>query len=172
MTTYSDDFKASIVAKLLPPLSLSVPQLVKETGIPRDTLYGWRRQAAGQRALPPVPAGVAATLSSAEKFAAVVETATLNELDLGAYCRQKGLFTEQLAAWRQCCVTANEPLPTRAERAEQRAAQEQIKDLSKQLQRKDRALAEAAALLVLQKKVRAIWEESADAPYPMPGAAK
>jgi len=152
MTTYSDDFKASIVAKLLPPRSLSVVQLVKETGIPRDTLYGGRRQAAGQRALPPVPAGVAATLSSAAKFAAVVETATRNELDLGAYCRHKGLFTKQLAAWRQCCVTANEPLPTRAERAKQRAAQEQIKDLSKQLQRKDRALAEAAVLLVRQKK--------------------
>jgi len=130
MTTYSDDFKASIVAKLLPPRSLSVVQLVKETGIPRDTLYGGRRQAAGQRALPPVPAGVAATLSSAAKFAAVVETATRNELDLGAYCRHKGPFTKQLAAWRQCCVTANEPLPTRAERAKQRAAQEQIKDLS------------------------------------------
>jgi transposase-like protein len=152
MTTYSDDFKASIVAKLLPPRSLSVVQLVKETGIPRDTLYGGRRQAAGQRALPPVPAGVAATLSSAAKFAAVVETATRNELDLGAYCRHKGPFTKQLAAWRQCCVTANEPLPTRAERAKQRAAQEQIKDLSKQLQRKDRALAEAAVLLVRQKK--------------------
>ncbi len=58
---------------------------------------GWAPTgSAGQSALPPVPSGVAATLSSAAKFAAVVETATLNELDLGAYCRQKGLSTEQL----------------------------------------------------------------------------
>ena len=54
MTTYSDDFKASIVAKLLPPRSLSVPQLVKETGIPPGALPNSGLLPAGPRRLAPV----------------------------------------------------------------------------------------------------------------------
>ena len=45
MTTYSAELKDSIVAKMLPPHNVSVPELVRETGIPRDTLYGWRNRA-------------------------------------------------------------------------------------------------------------------------------
>ncbi|HRY15930.1 MAG: hypothetical protein KDJ31_05765 [Candidatus Competibacteraceae bacterium] len=125
-----------------------------------------------QAALATTPPGPVGVLSGAEKFAAVVETAGLNELDLGAYCRHKGLFAEQIATWRTICQHANDPRPTRAERTEQRAEREQINQLSKELQRKDRALAEAAALLLLQKKVRAIWEEPAGAPSPTPGASR
>ena len=170
MKTYSSELKESTVAKMLPPNNVSVPQLARDTGIPRDTLYGWRRQAGGlarRAATSAMPMGV---LSSEEKFAVVVETATLNELELGAYCRRKGLFAEQISAWRDTCRQANAPLASKAERAEQRAEREHIQRLSRELQRKDRALAEAAALLVLQKKVRAIWEESEDAPPPNNGA--
>jgi transposase len=152
LKTYSDEFKNSILVKLLPPNNVSVPQLVKETGIPRDTLYGWRRQAGGEASLPASPAAPVGTLSSAEKFGVVVETAILNELELGEYCRRKGLFAEQIAAWRATCRRANEALPSPAERTERRMAREQITSLTRELQRKDRALAEAAALLLLQKK--------------------
>jgi transposase-like protein len=68
LKTYSDEFKNSIVVKLLPPNNASVPMLAKETGIPRDTLYGWRRQAGGQGNLPATPAAPVGALSSAEKF--------------------------------------------------------------------------------------------------------
>ena len=170
MKTYSTELKESTVAKMLPPNNVSVPQLARDTGIPRDTLYGWRRQAGGQASRPATSATPMGVLSSEEKFAVVVETATLNELELGAYCRRKGLFAEQIIAWRDTCRQANAPLPSKAERAEQRAEREQIQRLNRELQRKDRALAEAAALLVLQKKVRAIWEESEDAPPPKNGA--
>jgi transposase-like protein len=169
MTTYSDEFKDSILAKMLPPNHIGVPQLVKETGIPRDTLYGWRRQAAGRAATLATPVGV---LSSAEKFTVVVATATLNELEVGEYGRRQGVFPEQVAAWRLSCQRANEALPTVAERAARRAERAQIASLTRELQRKDRALAEAAALLVLQKKVRAIWEEPADAHSPRHGACR
>ena len=172
MKTYSDEFKQSLVAKMLPPNNISVAQLVKETGVPRDTLYGWRRQAAGRvnpTATLPSTLGVR---SSEEKFAVVVETATLNELEVGEYCRRQGLFPEQIAAWRRSCQRANEALPTAGERAERRAERAQIAALTRELQRKDRALAEAAALLVLQKKVRAIWEEPADDRSPLNDAFK
>ena len=85
MKTYPEEFKSSIVVKMLPPNNVSVAQLVKETGIPRDTLYGWRRAAGGQGSLPATPAAPVGTLSSAEKFGVVVETAVLNELELGEY---------------------------------------------------------------------------------------
>jgi transposase-like protein len=172
LTTYSDEFKNSILVRLLPPNNVSVAQLVKETGIPRDTLYGWRRQVGVQGSLASASATPVGALSSEEKFAVVVETAILNELDLGAYCRRKGLFAEQIAAWRTTCRRANDPLPSSAERTERRAQREQIKSLTQELQRKERALAEAAALLLLQKKVRAIWAEPADAPCPTPGASR
>ena len=168
----SAELKDSLVAKMLPPNNVRVPQLVRETGIPRDTLYGWRRQAVGRGVVAATPARPLGPWSSEEKFAAVIETASLNELELGEYCRRKGLFPEQLSAWRELCRQANAPLPTKAERAQQRAEREQVQRLTRELQRKDRALAEAAALLVLQKKVRAIWEEPADVPFPRSGGSR
>jgi transposase len=172
LRTYSAELKDGIVAKMLPPHNVGIAQLVRETGIPRDTLYGWR-----SRTLAGGAAGVAGTSplgawSSEEKFSAVVETASLNELELGEYCRRKGIFPEQLAAWREACRQANAPLPTQAERAERRAERQQVQHLTRELAYKDRALAEAAALLVLQKKVRAIWEASEAALSPSNGASR
>lgn len=166
MKTYSEELKASIIVKLLPPNHASVPALAREYGIPRDTLYSWRRQAGSQGALPATPAGTVGALSGAEKFAVVVETATLNELDLGAYCRRKGLFAEQIATWRTSCQRANDAQPSASERAERRAEREQIKQLSHELQRKDKALAEAAALLLLQKKSRGSGKRPRALPQP------
>ena len=78
MKTYSDEFKNSIVVKLLPPHNVSVAQVAKETGIPRDTLYGWRRQAGGEGSLPATPAAPVGTKAAAQAtadLAAAVATA-------------------------------------------------------------------------------------------------
>ncbi len=172
LKTYSSEFKDSIVTKMLPPNNVAVPQLAAETGIPRDTLYGWHRRALGQARRPRGSATPPGTLASEEKFAVVVETATLNELELGEYCRRKGLFAEQIGAWRETCQQANTPLASKAERAERRAERAEIVRLGRELQRKDKALAEAAVLLVLQKKVRAIWEESEEPLSPFSSASR
>jgi transposase len=172
LKTYPNELKDSIVAKMLPPNNASVPQLVRETGIPRDTLYGWRRQALAGGAAASAQPVLCAALSGEEKLAVVVETASLNELELGEYCRRKGLFAQQIAAWRASCAQACEPLPSKAERTERRAERALIKRLSAELQRKEKALAEAAALLVLQKKVRAIWEDDEDARSPTNSASR
>ena len=172
MKNYSTELKEKILAKMLPPNNASVPLLARETGIPRDTLYGWRRQALGRGQRPTTSTNPLENLSSEEKFTVVMETAALNELELGEYCRRKGLFAEQIATWRETCREANAPLASKAERAERRAERAEIQRLNREVLRKDKALAEAAALLVLQKKVRAIWEESEDAPSPFSGASK
>lgn len=159
--TYSPEFKASLVARMLPPNSVPVPQLVQETGIPKDTLYSWRVQARRQalgaaQPAAPSPAG----LSSEEKFAVVVETAALSEAELGEYCRRKGLYPQEIAAWRASCMQANRAVAPAAERAERRAQRQEIQALERELRRKDKALAEAAALLMLEKKARALFGES------------
>ncbi len=93
-------------------------------------------------------------LSSDDKFGVVLETARLNEHERGEYCRAQGLFVEQVQAWRERCTAANATGPTRAEQAQVRDQAREIRQLRSALQRKDQALAEAAALLLLQKKSR------------------
>jgi len=160
MTHYPDELKASVTARMLPPNNVSVPELVRETGIPKDTLYTWRRNALnGQPITQEKPAD---GLTSEQKFNIVLETACLNEVDLGEYCRSKGLFPEHIKLWRQTCAQAHAPLSPREDRKQLTAQKKKIKELEAELRRKEKALAEAAALLVLQKKVRALWEAPED----------
>ena len=135
---------------------------MRETTIPKDTLYAWRakaRNAAQGVAADASPSGV---LSSEEKVAVVVETAALNEVEFGAYCRARGLYPQEVDAWRASCLQANSARSPKTERAESRAQQQQIKALERELRRKEQALAEVGALLVLKKKARALWGEPED----------
>ncbi len=162
MRQYSEEFKSSIIAKMLRPNSIPVPDLAQETGIPKDTLYTWRikhQRSNGNAAAKPVPAG---NLSSAEKFSVVMETVSLNEVELSEYCRRKGLYPEQISAWRDTCLQANASVSPKVDRTKLTTLAKQIKQLQAELNWKDKALAETAALLVLQKKVQAIWGEPED----------
>lgn len=97
--------------------------------------------------------------TSEDKFAVVLETAALNASELAEYCRRKGMFAEQIATWRAACMSDNASAPQQA-RGKQTQAKEdrkRIRQLEKELQRKEKALAEAAALLILRKKAQAIW---------------
>ena len=88
----------------------------------------------------------------------------MNEAVLAEYCRGKGLFAEQVADWREACQQANEgPAERNRELREQgKSDRKEIKQLKKDLQRKEKALAEAAALIILRKKAQAIWGEPED----------
>ena len=102
--------------------------------------------------------------SSEDKFAVVLETTPLNGAELGEYCRRKGLYPEQIAAWRAACLSANANAAEQAreQRQQSREDSRRIRQLEKELQRKEKALAEAAALLVLRKKAQAIWGDQED----------
>jgi transposase-like protein len=106
-TTYSADFKASLIAKMLPPTNASIPELASETGIPKDTLYSWRTKARAQDPSAARPQSAKAWPSKA-RFQAVLESATMNAEQTAAYCRRRGLYPEQLAAWRDDCEQAGE----------------------------------------------------------------
>jgi hypothetical protein len=125
-------------------------------------LYTWRSKA--RKKSTPALAIAPRQLSSEEKFNIVVEAASLNETELGAYCRRKGIFKQTIEAWGEICKQAHTPLASKAkaDRTAIRTQKKKIKRLEMELRRKEKALAEAAALLVLQKKVRSLWEESED----------
>jgi transposase-like protein len=137
-----------------------VPKLSRETGIPQDTLYGWRRQAQRAQGLTRTPAaGNGERWSSEEKFARVVETAALSEGERGEYCRKRGLYPEPLQAWRRACEQATRGTPS-AGGGERSAERRRIREWEAELPRKDPALAETAALRVLRKKAQAIGGEA------------
>ncbi len=160
MNNYPKELKESIIARMLPPNNIGIPELVRETSIPKDTLYTWRSKALKGG----ITAQVTATkgLSSEEKFNIVLETASLNEVELGEYCRRKGLFPQMIDAWQTTCRQAHTPLAPKADRTTIRTQKKEIKRLEAELKRKEKALAEAAVLLVLQKKVRTLWEDPED----------
>src|SRR3990170_107171 len=174
MKQYSEELQAALVEKMLPPQNVPVGQLARETGIPKDTLYTWRakyRQASEVSV--PAHDRPPERWSTEDKFAVVLETAALSEAELSAYCRRKGLYAEQLEAWRQACRRGDGPQTAPPEEQAQRQAQaRRIQALEAELTRKDKALAEAAALLVLTKKVQALWAVAGDATSPSRSAKR
>ena len=162
---YSPERRSAVLKRMLPPNNVAVRQLSREEGISEGTLYMWRAEARGKgQLLPDADAGPEGW-SSRDKFAAVLETAALNETDLAEYCRKHGLYPAQIATWRAACEQANDWDRTSAVRLGQATKEEKkrVKDLERELARRDRALAETAALLVLRKKASAIWGDAEDA---------
>lgn len=164
MTRYSEERKASVLAKMMPPMNMPVRQLAEQEGISEVTLYNWRSKAKEGGLVVPGDGKNPEHWSGQQKFAVVLETANLNAAELAEYCRKKGLYAEQIEAWRAACISGNE---TQAEqlrrfREQGKADKKQIKQLERELQRKEKALAEAAALLVLRKKLNAILGEKED----------
>lgn len=162
MRDYSDEFKAKIIARLLPPNNEYVPDVAKETGIPKDTLYAWRIK--HRRGSQSNKSGQdrSGALTSEQKFDIVLETASMNEAELSEYCRRNGLYPEQIKAWSEACRKANAPTGRTNDRETKRQLSKENKQLRSELRRKEKALAETAALLVLKKKVQEIWGEPED----------
>lgn len=161
---YPKERKEAVLKKMLPPQNKSIPEIAKEEGISEGTLYNWRKAARAEGRLMPDGDSTPQGWCAADKFAAVVETASLNEAELSAYCRKRGLYPEQVKEWRLACEQANDWDQAQSQhlRATRKADGKRIKELERELQRKDKALAETAALLVLRKKAQAIWGEGED----------
>ena len=148
----------------MPPAGRPLAKLSAELGISESCLYNWRLQARKKGLLVPDSNKKSEQWSSANKFSVVLETARMTEAELSAYCRQKGLFVEQVTAWRQACEVANDRIESASANSRQtsKADKKRIQDLETELQRKEKALAEVAALLVLRKKLDAFYHESED----------
>ncbi len=164
MTRFSEELKSSVIKRMIPPQSESVNSLSRETGIPEVTLYTWKKKFKDQGV--PLPAGITISerWSTQDKFSIVVETSTLNEIELSEYCRSKGLYVEEVRVWRDACMQANGGVAKQATELQKVLREKElvIKKLNQELRRKESALAETAAILVLRKNANAIWGDSED----------
>ena len=176
---YSEGFRAQVIRKLATPGGPSATALAKEIGIPQSTLSRWLRRAGtfgetlASTSTPkerPMTAKRPQDWSAEEKLAVVVEAAAIAESELGAFLRARGLHQAQVQEWRQrllSSLSGNTPAGGKTSPADAR----RIRELERELARKDKALAETAALLMLKKKAQAIWGDE-DAPTPAKNGSK
>ena len=159
MPRYSEERKAAVLKKLLPPQNRSVVSVAAEEGISEVTLYNWLKQCRQQGVPVPGYRNAGDDGSPEFKLAVVIETASLSEAELSAYCRQKGLYPEQVQRWKEACLhgAGLQEGQGKAAQKQQRDARKTIKKLQAEVCRKDRVLAETTSLLVLSKKLEALY---------------
>jgi len=158
MQRIAQERREAIMNKLLPPNNQSVGEVAQAEGVAESTLYNWLSKAKQQGV--PVPGSRSKSTenwSAEAKFAAVIETQSMNEAQRGEYCREKGLYLEQIERWRQECLQGMGGACGQQDHL--RHARNEIKRLKRKVDRKDKALAESAALLVLSKKFQALGED-------------
>ena len=161
---YSQERKESVLKKMLPPANISISALAKQEGISDATLYIWRKEARAQGRLMPDSDNTPNGWTSRDKFAVVMETAAMNQSEMAAYCREKGIYVEQLTQWRAACEQANDwsQASEKELKSATKADRKRVAELEKELARKEKALAEAAALLILRKKFNTLFEDPED----------
>lgn len=174
---YTEAFKSKMVQRLMGPRATTATALATEVGIPQPTLSRWLRAAGGTldgmtkerpadtTTSKPAPqkARRPEEWPAEERLRVVLEASKVSESELGALHRREGLHEATLREWRAAALEGlGAPRSNRAEG-------KRVRDLEKQLRRKDRALAEAAALLVLQKKIQALWGDEDDDTEPRSG---
>ena len=150
-----------------PPHRQSVVQISQELGIHQANLYNCRKSWRLQGEVVPASENDPEGWTAANKFTVVLDRAGFNATEPIAYCRERGLFSEQVDRWRQTAQDANaNAVLTMAEQRdlEKRHQQDQkeIKQLKQDLRRKGKALVEAAALLIAAKKIQAFWGEDGE----------
>ncbi len=174
---YSAKFKERMVGKLVGPSGRSATALSKEVGVPQSTLSRWLRAsvpAVIDRDKDQEPKGKRGERSPLEKAELVIEADKLEGDDLGAFLRRNGLHEADLTEMRVWLRERLEPKqPSRGEKKAMKKAQQasdkRIRGLERELRKKEKALAEAAALLVLQKKLRSLWGDEDDDTDPTSG---
>jgi transposase len=149
---YGQEFKDRAVARLLPPESASVQSVSRELGVSVATLERWRAIALSTPARERV-------WTAAARLQAVITTAAMDEAQRSAWCREQGVYPTELQQWKENATAAlSEVAEERVSPQQSRDARKRIKELERDLRRKDKALAETAALLVLSKKLEAIFQ--------------
>jgi hypothetical protein len=168
MKEYSETVRARMVARMMSPRAVPMSQLSRDSGIPEGTLYRWLKRAARIPEMAKVPGRRTASeqpeatersdrrRTGAQKLAIVARAEGLEGDDLGEFLRREGVHLAELEQWRKL---AEQALQGEAKRL---PPSKEIRRLQAELARKEKALAEAAALIILKKKVAAIWGDEDD----------
>ena len=137
---------------MLPPESAPPEAVAREIGVGVDTLERWRSESLSK----PTKERV---WTAAARLEAVITTAAMDEATRSAWCRENGVYMQQLHQWRASATQAlAAPEEARASPSQTKQDKRRIKELEREVHRKDKALAETAALLVLSKKCEAIFK--------------
>ena len=156
---YSEAFIEQAIVKLLSREGRTIQSVAQELNVNYYTAKNWLKR--------PAPAKIVGSAtkekrpqdwSAKEQLNALYKTHGLSGESLNAWCRENGLFAHHLTSW-EGAFCAQSPSPSQT--IELRAFKDEIAQLKRDLSRKEKALSEAAALLILQKKFRALWEDEA-----------
>ena len=162
MTQYLTTFKARVLQRLVGPRAISANRLAAEVGVPQVTLSRWLASA---RSVSPMTKPQN-PWTGAQKLRVVLAAQGLSETELGALLRREGLHAAQLDEWRAAAEAALEPASRRREKVVPHPDTKRLAEVERELRRKEAALAEAAALLVLKKKLEAYWGDADDTTDP------
>lgn len=162
---YTDEFKEAMVQKILANPDRSVKSLSVEAGIPPSTLRNWKNKYCQSKGFD-LSKKKKNKFKPEEKFDLVILTASMSEAEKSEYCRKHGIYPEDIEQWRQDCIAGCGAQATsvglKQNKSSRRKWEQEKKELKKEIRRKDKALAETAALLVLKKKAQAIWGDPED----------
>jgi transposase-like protein len=158
---YSEAVKEKILERLIGPNPTTQKALSRELKISQSALSKWVI-AARERKLPGMKPRRPEDWSPEERLSAVIEGSNLPDAELGEFLRRKGLHHATLLEWKAAAIEALAKKPSGHEAR-------RIRELERELQRKEKALAEAAALLILQKKVRMYLADEGDDTTPKSG---
>ncbi len=162
---YTEGFRERMVRRMGGSEGISANALSRELGISQPTLSRWLRDAGRldfmtkSKKSQKKKSKTARRWTAQERMRVVVESSGLTDSDLGAFLRREGLHSVQLEEWRKSAVESLSPQRTRPQDSKDA---KKIRVLEKELSRKDKALAEVTALLVLKKKLEEIWGDEDD----------
>lgn len=158
---YSTGFKNNVLKKVLPPENRSISDVCKETGVSNQTIRNWLKLLkndtlnSSDREISPE------SRNSSEKMTLLLEGRSIEPEKLGEWLRKNGLHTEHLSLWEQELRDKISD-KNKSEKQKYNELKKKYKILEKELLRKEKALAEAAALLVLKKKADILWGDNED----------
>jgi len=158
---YSEDFKKNAVKKLLLPNAGSLRFIGEQLGVPESTLYGWKQ----------VYANIASTMKKQnliskmtreEKFNLLLKLSAMPENELGVYLRENGLYSNDIDSLREEIINGPRESKKASVDPEVVKLRSKLNETEKNLKRKDKALAEMSARVILLKKSHEIWGDQED----------
>ena len=162
MTRYSNSFKDAIINRILSPDSKSIRSVAAENDVPIATVLNWLNKKEipmeqYEKKLDVCSEAIEESLQL--KFKIILEVASMTDDELSAYCRQKGIYPEDIDIWKQEMMSNLDSRNKKILDKENSSLKIQIRELQAELKCKDKALAEASALLILKKKAKIIWAD-------------
>ena len=155
---YTRAVKVGILKKVLAPENRSVSEISRETGINYQTIKNWIKQHESGTFNDVSTESCPRFMTPKEKYQLLLDAACLKSEERGGFLRERGIHSEHLVIWDQ---ELREMIDKKPERKDQelKELKKKNKELEKELQRKEKALAEAAALLILKKKLDALTKD-------------